>query len=141
MSLLDESPRWLMSKGKLCEAYKIVFRKSMDENAYFELEKVKATRANSLKVLVMEWYLIPKMKNLSSQTSEGNNALTNLFKAIKTGSSELIGLYGNGLLRRRLLICHFTFFMASLTYYVIGKTILFDFTTRFYLFFFKNFKH
>lgn len=61
------------------------------------------------------------MKILSSQMRKGNNVLTNIFNAAKTGCSELIDLYGNTLLRRRLLICHFTFFMSSLTYYVIGN--------------------
>lgn len=111
-----------MSKGKIIEAYKIVFRKKMDDHEYFELKKVKKVRADSVKVFIAEWYLIPKkFKNSSSQAS-GGNGVTNIFKAVKTGSSELIDLYGNRLLRRRLLICHFTFFMSSLTYYVIGKT-------------------
>lgn len=71
------------------------------------------------------------MKSLSSQKSKGNNHISNLFKAIKTGSSELIGLYGNKLLRRRLLICHFTFFMSSLTYYVIGNVSWVIFLNKF----------
>ncbi|KAG4075715.1 hypothetical protein HA402_003540 [Bradysia odoriphaga] len=100
--LLEESPRWLMSKGKISEAHKIVFRTPMAEQEHFELEKLKKLQADRLKI------------------RKGNNVLTNIFNGIKTGCSELIDLYGNKLLRRRLLICHFTFFMSSLTYYVIA---------------------
>ncbi|KAJ6637384.1 Solute carrier family 22 member 16 [Pseudolycoriella hygida] len=100
--LLDESPRWLMSKGKFSQAYKIVFGKSMDENESMELERAKERRADN------------------SKTNGNNNFVTNVYHSIRTGLSELIDLYGNKLLRRRLLICHFTFFMASLTYYVIA---------------------
>lgn len=111
-----------MSKGKISEAYKIVFRKAMDELEHFELEKVMKIRADSAKVVIAESFSI-SIKTSSSQISGGgNNVLTNIFTTIKTGSSELIDLYGNRLLRRRLLICHFTFFMSSLTYYVIGET-------------------
>lgn len=39
-----------MSKGKINEAYKVVFHKPMDEHEYFELEKVKKSRADRFKV-------------------------------------------------------------------------------------------
>lgn len=45
--------------------------------------------------------------------------------SLKEGISELIGLYGNKKLRGRLLICHFAFFVSSLTYYVIGNFFCF----------------
>lgn len=37
---------------------------------------------------------------------------------VSDGLSELRGLYGDAKLRGRLIICHVTFFVASLTYYV-----------------------
>lgn len=131
-----------MSKGKFGDAYKVVFRKPMDEHEYFELEKVKNSRADALQVYLL-WnnISVPKMKSLSSQTSKGNNGLTNVFKAVTTSCSELISLYGNRLLRRRLLICHFTFFMSSLTYYVIGnRTRILTTNFLFQTFFFFRFQ-
>lgn len=46
-----------MSKGKINEAHKIVFRKPLDDHDYFELEKVKQTRADLFKVdFSWEWF-------------------------------------------------------------------------------------
>lgn len=45
----------------------------------------------------------------------------NLLASVKNGMTELQGLYFNSKYRSTIFICHFSFFVSSLTYYVIGK--------------------
>lgn len=41
---------------------------------------------------------------------------------LKNAFSEIVGLYGSRAYRTLAIICHFSFFVSSLSYYVTGKT-------------------
>lgn len=89
---LKESPRWLLDKGREEEAYKIVFKtnKSIEQ--------------------------LP-MKKDETKVEEKNVAAPSGSK-LKRAFSELAGLYGTSKYRYLALICHFSFFVSSLSYYV-----------------------
>ncbi|KAG4075613.1 hypothetical protein HA402_003438 [Bradysia odoriphaga] len=88
---LKESPRWLLDKGREEEAYKIVFK----TNKSIEQLPMKKDETK-----VQETVAAPSGSKL------------------KNAFSELAGLYGSSKYRYLALICHFSFFVSSLSYYV-----------------------
>lgn len=89
---LVESPRWLLSKGRERRAYRMVFGR-----------KAPAELCDS------------SDKQLSPDVPE---AKVPLAVRIKRSCSEFTKLYGTPALCRRALICHFTWCVTSLCYYV-----------------------
>lgn len=98
-SLLSESPRWLISKGREAKAYKILFNKKYDTE-YTENE------VNNKQ----------KEAEQSAKVEPQRSRWQNMFK-------ELSALYGPPRLRRMALICHFTWCVTALSYYVTGLLI------------------
>lgn len=97
-SFLIESPRWLISKGREKKAYKILFNKKYDMDYYTgkEINKQKEAEQNA------------------KATTPLPSKWQNIFK-------ELSALYGPPRLRRMALICHFTWCVTALSYYVTGN--------------------
>ncbi|XP_055526448.1 organic cation transporter protein isoform X1 [Wyeomyia smithii] len=97
---LVESPRWLLSKGRERRAYRMVFGRKApqelcDSDRELSAEEVSAAAAKNVDA--------PKIP---------------LGVRIKQTFSEFTKLYGTPKLCRRALICHFTWCVTSLCYYV-----------------------
>ncbi|XP_055630552.1 organic cation transporter protein isoform X2 [Toxorhynchites rutilus septentrionalis] len=92
---LVESPRWLLSKGRERRAYRMVFgRKAPQELCDSEMER----------------------KPVAEEGEESSKLA--LGARLKRSFSEFGKLYGTPTLCRRALICHFTWCVTSLCYYV-----------------------
>ncbi|XP_031618292.1 organic cation transporter protein isoform X1 [Contarinia nasturtii] len=91
---LSESPRWLISKGREAAAYRIVFNKKCD----MEFEEKAASKA----------------KEAEQQAKDADQNKTKMQRIFK----ELHALYGPSRLRRMALICHYTWCVTALSYYV-----------------------
>ncbi|XP_058057434.1 organic cation transporter protein [Anopheles bellator] len=91
---LVESPRWLLSKGYERRAYRMVFGRRPP------------------KELIDNAHVIEKNQDIDagSQPSFGDR--------LKESFGEFTKLYGTPVLCRRALICHFTWCITSLCYYV-----------------------
>lgn len=98
-SFFKESPRWLISKGRFTKAYRIVFRRKVDESM-IALQPAKAE----------------KLADADEAKSCGLNC-RGLFKEFRV-------LYGPSRQRKIAIICHFAFFTSSFSYYVTGKKVL-----------------
>lgn len=96
-SFLCESPRWLISKGREDKAYKILFNKKYDKPITKPKEQTKKEEAEK-----------------STPAEPNQSKWGSMFK-------ELNALYGPPKLRRMALICHFTWCVTALSYYVTGK--------------------
>uniref|UniRef100_A0A182JN64 Major facilitator superfamily (MFS) profile domain-containing protein n=1 Tax=Anopheles atroparvus TaxID=41427 RepID=A0A182JN64_ANOAO len=94
---LVESPRWLLSKGRERKAYRMVFGRSAPK----ELVDSAAVAE----------------KNLEADAESQPTAVPFGTK-LKQSFSEFTKLYGTPVLCRRALICHFTWCITSLCYYV-----------------------
>ncbi|XP_053679431.1 organic cation transporter protein [Anopheles nili] len=94
---LVESPRWLLSKGRERKAYRMVFGHSAPQ------ELVDSA-------VVPEKTQNPDEESQSSAVPFGTR--------LKQSFSEFTKLYGTPVLCRRALICHFTWCITSLCYYV-----------------------
>ncbi|XP_053689888.1 organic cation transporter protein [Sabethes cyaneus] len=97
---LVESPRWLLSKGRERRAYRMVFGRKApqelcDSDRELSPEEVSAAAAKNVDA--------PKVP---------------LGVRIRQTFSEFTKLYGTPKLCRRALICHFTWCVTSLCYYV-----------------------
>lgn len=95
-----ESPRWLLSKGRISAAYRIVFKQKPAKkviDSKIENENEKQTDVAEI---------------ASAKLSFGDK-----FKSI---FKEFSALYGPSRQRRTAIICHFSFFTASFCYYVTG---------------------
>lgn len=97
-----ESPRWLISKGRDSRAYKMVFRKKIP----VELSK---------RLLVEKPSPEPAEKAPEKKIGIGTR--------IKNGASEVTALYATSKLRTRAFICHFTWCVTSLCYYITGEQL------------------
>uniref|UniRef100_A0A182QZY2 Major facilitator superfamily (MFS) profile domain-containing protein n=1 Tax=Anopheles farauti TaxID=69004 RepID=A0A182QZY2_9DIPT len=94
---LVESPRWLLSKGRERKAYRMVFGRRAPQELVDS-----ATVAE---------------KNQGAD-EEANPAPVSFGTKVKQSFSEFTKLYGTPVLCRRALICHFTWCITSLCYYV-----------------------
>uniref|UniRef100_A0A182T9P4 Major facilitator superfamily (MFS) profile domain-containing protein n=1 Tax=Anopheles maculatus TaxID=74869 RepID=A0A182T9P4_9DIPT len=94
---LVESPRWLLSKGRERKAYRMVFGHSAPQELVDS-----ATVAE---------------KNQGAD-AEADPAAVPFGTKLKQSFSEFTKLYGTPVLCRRALICHFTWCITSLCYYV-----------------------
>ncbi|CRK89407.1 CLUMA_CG003157, isoform A [Clunio marinus] len=96
---LVESPRYLISKGKYKKAYLMLYRKKPSPDYLLELQCDKEA-------------IIESMDEKSSTVSFADK-IGKLFH-------EIIKIYGPATLRRKALICHFTWCVTSLTYYMLA---------------------
>lgn len=93
-SLFKESPRWLLSKGRPADAYRIVFGRP------------------------------PPHVDAATDQQLANHSDPKTTAAPANGGGafrEIRGLYGNARTARIAAICHFAFFTASFSYYVTGE--------------------
>lgn len=96
-----ESPRWLLSKGKYKKAFRMLYNKKPSADYLLELKNEKEAEAMLQKNQVEE------------KKTSFNDKLKGFFR-------ELIGIYGPPTLRTKALICHFTWCVTSLTYYMLA---------------------
>lgn len=95
---LDESPRWLVNKNQLDKAYKIVFKGS--------------TRPVQSILAPIQISPIVSVAILADKRS---------FKErLKMAFHEISLLYGTRIIRNRLFVCQFAWFVSSFSYYVIA---------------------
>lgn len=113
-----ESPRWLLNRNRIKEAYKIVFdhKLTIEETSLVQTE---ASPVSENKVNLQIKFLIFKLINSYCFQEKVQNRL---YTSIKEIFRVLKYLYGPLFLRKRALICHFLWFSASLSYYAIGNT-------------------
>lgn len=98
---LVESPRYLISKGKYKQAYKMLYRKKPSTDYLLELQSDKEAVVQS------------------AESTEEKAKVTFNDKVKKT-FNEVIKIYGPASLRQKALICHFTWCVTSLTYYMLA---------------------
>lgn len=96
-----ESPRYLISKGQYKKAYKMLYRKKPTIDYLLELEAEK------------EVIIEPAMIGDEKAKATSNDKLKQTF-------NEVIKIYGPANLRNKALICHFTWCVTSLTYYMLA---------------------
>uniref|UniRef100_A0A182NL70 Major facilitator superfamily (MFS) profile domain-containing protein n=1 Tax=Anopheles dirus TaxID=7168 RepID=A0A182NL70_9DIPT len=94
---LVESPRWLLSKGRERKAYRMVFGRSAPQEL---IDSAVVAEKNQ------------------GADAESNPAAVSFGTKVKQSFSEFTKLYGTPVLCRRALICHFTWCITSLCYYV-----------------------
>ncbi|KFB42101.1 AGAP003303-PA-like protein [Anopheles sinensis] len=93
---LVESPRWLLSKGRERKAYRMVFGRSAPKEL---LDSAAVAEKNH-------------------DVDAGSQPSVPFSTKLKQSVSEFTKLYGTPVLCRRALICHFTWCITSLCYYV-----------------------
>lgn len=98
---LVESPRYLISKGKYKKAYRMLYRKKPSAELLLDLKPIKETT-----------------DNLVDNSDEQSKASCN--DKVKKAFNEVIKIYGPASLRKKALICHFTWCVTSLTYYMLA---------------------
>lgn len=96
-----ESPRYLISKGKYKKAYKMLYRKKPSSDYLLELQCDK------------EAIIEPAEDSDPKVKATFNDKLRKFF-------TEVIKIYGPATLRRKAFICHFTWCVTSLTYYMLA---------------------
>lgn len=94
---LVESPRWLLSKGRERKAYRMVFGHSAPQEL---IDSATVAEKNQ------------------GADAEADLAPLPFSTKLKQSFSEFTKLYGTPVLCRRALICHFTWCITSLCYYV-----------------------
>ena len=103
-SVLFESPRWLLSKGRNEEAYRVVF--GNEKELPIECYQISKDNDNNL-----EQKGVTTPEKMNNKNSEVNNKK----------QSGFLALYGTPKIRRCALICYFTWCVTSLSYYITGK--------------------
>lgn len=96
-----ESPRFLISKGQYKKAYKMLYRKKISTEQLLELESEKKA-------------MIEQPEATEDKAPVACNDKFGIF------FKEVIKIYGPAGLRRKALICHFTWCVTSLTYYMLA---------------------
>uniref|UniRef100_A0A182PIY4 Major facilitator superfamily (MFS) profile domain-containing protein n=1 Tax=Anopheles epiroticus TaxID=199890 RepID=A0A182PIY4_9DIPT len=94
---LVESPRWLLSKGRERKAYRMVFGHSAPQEL---IDSATVAEKNQ------------------GADADSDLATVPFGERLKRSFSEFTKLYGTPVLCRRALICHFTWCITSLCYYV-----------------------
>uniref|UniRef100_A0A182RHY7 MFS domain-containing protein n=1 Tax=Anopheles funestus TaxID=62324 RepID=A0A182RHY7_ANOFN len=94
---LVESPRWLLSKGRERKAYRMVFGHSAPQEL---IDSATVAEKNQ------------------GADADAEPAAVPFSTKLKQSFSEFTKLYGTPVLCRRALICHFTWCITSLCYYV-----------------------
>ncbi|CAD7084049.1 unnamed protein product [Hermetia illucens] len=90
--LMFESPRWLLSKDRVADAYRVVFKKK----ANLQLDN------------------IPSEKQKEAESQKPATLSTKLLGSV----NELKNLYGESKMRRMAFTCYFMWCVVSLCYYV-----------------------
>lgn len=95
-----ESPRYLISKGKYKKAYKMLYRKKPSVDYLLELQCDKEA--------------------IIEPDDETDKKKVSFDDKVKQCFNEVIKIYGPSNLRQKALICHFTWCVTSLTYYMLA---------------------
>lgn len=98
---LVESPRYLISKGQYKKAYKMLYRKKPSAEYLLELEAEKEVM-------------------IELATTADEKAKVTSGDKLRQTFNEVIKIYGPANLRNKALICHFTWCVTSLTYYMLA---------------------
>ncbi|XP_037945811.1 organic cation transporter protein [Teleopsis dalmanni] len=95
--LLNESPRWLITKKRYAQAYKIIFK----QRSHYEIEKTDEIISTNTKKEMME------------------KKPTSLWVKIQEGPlKQFIALFATWKVRKLILTSYFMFCVSSLSYYV-----------------------
>lgn len=100
-SWLVESPRYLISKGKYKKAYKMLYKKKPSSELLLQLQPDKSA------------IVAPLDSSDEKPKASFNDKLRVIF-------NEIIKIYGPASFRKKALICHFTWCVTSLTYYMLA---------------------
>ncbi|XP_039301059.1 solute carrier family 22 member 5 isoform X2 [Nilaparvata lugens] len=100
--LLPESPRWLLSKGKNAAAWKVLEKSGgVDRDARNRQENRPAP----------------------APPNQGQAARKSCCKRLLHSLEEILSLFGSVEICKRIFICYFAWFAASITYYAIDFPI------------------
>ncbi|XP_039301051.1 organic cation transporter protein isoform X1 [Nilaparvata lugens] len=110
--LLPESPRWLLSKGKNAAAWKVLEKSGgVDRDARNRQENRPAP----------------------APPNQGQAARKSCCKRLLHSLEEILSLFGSVEICKRIFICYFAWFAASITYYAIALNAD-NFTANIYIY-------
>uniref|UniRef100_A0A069DVC7 Putative organic cation transporter n=1 Tax=Panstrongylus megistus TaxID=65343 RepID=A0A069DVC7_9HEMI len=100
---LPESPRWLITQGKIEEAKNLIYGKSRSD--------IKLGRTNE----------VPQQaateENLNNEVKDVCHPW---YKRLFSAAQRLLKIFSTSELRKRIIICYFGWFVASMCYFVIA---------------------
>jgi hypothetical protein len=96
-----ESPRYLISKGQYKKAYQMLYRKKPSADQLLELVNEKEAM-------------------IEGPEASEEKAPASCSDKVKVWFKEIIKIYGPSSLRQKAFICHFTWCVTSLTYYMLA---------------------